>query len=146
MSRLLLVIAASALLFSASACDDSGTGSMVVHDMAMVLHPDMALGMLSCNAVLSCYQNCMDQTCIDDCYARDTAKAKMLDDDLFYGCPVRTCAKVQDGGAIPCTSAEVTGVMGDPNFNVSQMCSDCMANVDIQTSCTTELAACMADK
>src|SRR4051812_36681950 len=103
------VVLALALLF-VPACDDSGTGQMTSPDLSMRVLPDLSVGMFGCNAALACYNGCSDNTCIDDCYARDTAKAKMLDDDLFYGCPVRTCNKVQDGGAIPCTSAEVTAV------------------------------------
>ena len=143
------IVFALALMFTA--CDDSGTGGTTggSPDLSMVVKNDlsMVLGPLSCSGALDCYQNCgQDSTCIDDCYARDTAKAKMLDDDLFYGCPVRTCNKPGDGGAVACTSAEVTAVEADYTATVSQDCSDCMANVDIATDCKTELAACMADK
>jgi hypothetical protein len=142
------IVFALALMFTA--CDDSGTGGTTGGgpDLSMVVKNDLSmnLGPLSCSAVLDCYNNCMDQQCIDDCYARDTAKAKMLDDDLFYGCPVRTCAKPTDAGAGACTQAEVTAIEADFNATVSMACSDCMSNVDIATDCKTEIAACMADK
>jgi hypothetical protein len=104
------------------------------------------VAMTSCSATLNCYNACMDQTCIDNCYANESPKGKALDDNLYFGCPARTCNHPQDGGATPCTSSEVSAIEANTMANVSQACSDCMGNVDIQTSCKSELAACMADK
>jgi hypothetical protein len=143
-----LLFALTATLLILPACDDDTTKNGIHADLSVKPSPapvDLAVGPLSCSEVLKCYSMCSDQTCVDDCYARDTAKAKMLDDDLFFGCPVRFCHGA-DGG-MSCSSQEVSDIMMDPNANVSDACSMCMGNVDVFMGlCKTELAACQADK
>jgi hypothetical protein len=137
-----------AALFLLAACEGE-TSNHPTRDMAVQQMPmmDMAVpGPLRCSAVLDCYDACRTDSCFDDCYARDTPKAKMLDDDLFYGCPVRLCNQPDDGGVAPCTSEDVAAVMADPQAHTSLECQACTDTIEPYMSCPTELAACNADK